>query len=661
MPWAGLLRPLRGEFSWTLRLQTPAFDHHRLKSVRMGSSEASPTNGSQWVNLLWAITLGRVLVVTSPANGDIMEVASVSIPRQESKEYLHDAPQNDSSMARCLGRLLAGNRRLGRAYRAAALRSARTAARRRRGAAAFGRAPRRLARSPRRDQCQEPPAHGRHRAAPGGLSQEAGLPSVDRRARGQVDARRHAGLGLHGRPGPARETRPRRRGPDPLPGTRRLPRHLRAGQRFGLFEGADWDVWSHKYNLLGLLTYYQYTGNEAALAACRKMGDLLIATFPAKKSILAAGTHLGMAATSVLEPIVLLYRATGDERYLQFARYIVKSWDEPNGPKIIATLLTQKQVNKTANGKAYEMLSNLVGLCELARATGDRALLEPVLNAWQDIVDKRLYLTGSASAGECFQADFVLPNGVNSNICETCVTVTWIQLNLQLLRLTGEARFGDELERTFYNHLAAAQHPQGNDWCLLHGPGGPQALRQGDHLLPLQRPPRHGPGPAGRLSARPRRGARRAAGEHAWRVSHATLELGGQAVTVRQQSGFPRSGESVLTLRLARPATFALRVRVPAWASPADPPGRRRQPDFAGRLGNACRPGSGKTATGSRSGLRSVRGSCRASTAMRAGPRPPGDRSCWPATSSRTRLCRRCARWGLSRRSRYGRSKRIAS
>jgi len=77
-----------------------------------------------------------------------------------------------------------------------------------------------------------------------------------------------------------------------------------------------------------------------------------------------------MAATSVLEPMVVLYRFTGEPKYLEFARYIVKSWDEPNGPKIIATLLKEKQVNKTANGKAYEMLSNLVGLCELARATG---------------------------------------------------------------------------------------------------------------------------------------------------------------------------------------------------------------------------------------------------------------------------------------------------
>ena len=149
-------------------------------------------------------------------------------------------------------------------------------------------------------------------------------------------------------------------------------------KRFGLYEGADWDVWSHKYNLIGLLTYYQYTGNRLSLDCCRKMGDLLIATFPGKKSILAAGTHIGMAATSVLEPVVLLYRFTGDKRYLDFARYIVKAWDEPHGPAIAASLRAGKGVNHTANGKAYEMLSNLVGLCELARATGDRSLLEPV-------------------------------------------------------------------------------------------------------------------------------------------------------------------------------------------------------------------------------------------------------------------------------------------
>jgi DUF1680 family protein len=104
-------------------------------------------------------------------------------------------------------------------------------------------------------------------------------------------------------------------------------------RRFGLYGGADWDVWVHKYDLIGLLTYYHYTRNPRALEAGRKIGDLLVATFgPGKKSILAAGTHMGMASTSVLEPVVLLYRETGDPRYLDFARYLVSSWDEPGGP-----------------------------------------------------------------------------------------------------------------------------------------------------------------------------------------------------------------------------------------------------------------------------------------------------------------------------------------
>jgi uncharacterized protein len=338
-------------------------------------------------------------------------------------------------------------------------------------------------------------------------------------------------------------------------------------KRFGLYPDADWDVWSHKYNLIGLLTYYQYTGDKPALAACRKMGDLLLATFPAKRSIVAAGTHVGMAATSVLEPIVLLYRTTGDDRYLQFARYIVKSWDEPDGPKIIATLLTAKQVNKTGNGKAYEMLSNLHGLCELARATGDRELLAPVLNAWQDIVGNRRYLTGSASAGEHFQDDFILPNGMASNICETCVTTTWIQLNLQLLRLTGEARFGDELERTLYNHLSAAQHIDGNDWCYYTALEGRKPYDAGITCC-------HSSGPRA-MALAPQTAYLRvhdSAGDtllvNTFETSRATLELGGQSVTVDQQSGFPRRGQSTLTLRLAQPATFAIRVRAPAWADP---------------------------------------------------------------------------------------------
>lgn len=349
-------------------------------------------------------------------------------------------------------------------------------------------------------------------------------------------------------------------------------------QRFGLYRGADWDVWVHKYNLIGLLTYHHYTGRADALAASRKIGDLLLKTFgPGKKSILAAGTHVGMASTSVLEPIVLLYRTTGDGRYLEFAKYLVRAWDEPNGPRVMSTLLAEKAVRKTANAKAYEMLSNLVGLCELARATGDRQYLQPAVHAWEDVVANHLYLTGSASHHEHFHEPHELPNAMAANVGETCVTVTWIQLNTQLLRLTGEARYADELERSYYNHLAAAQRPDGAHWCYYtalegfkpYGPGinccvssGPRGMAMAPQLAYLrQRKP--GVGPDTLVV-------------NLFEASTATLPVGETQVTLEQRTLFPQAvgrgesfaGQSELTIRATRPVRFGLRFRAPAWARP---------------------------------------------------------------------------------------------
>ena len=342
--------------------------------------------------------------------------------------------------------------------------------------------------------------------------------------------------------------------------------------RFGLFRNADWDVWVHKYDLIGLLTYHRYTGRKDALDAATKAADLLLRTFgPGKKSILSAGTHVGMASTSVLEPIVDLYRVTGDSRYLNFARYIVTAWDEPRGPRVLKTLLTERSVDKTANGKAYEMLSNVVGLCELARVTGEKQYLDAAVSAWEDVVAHQLYITGSASHHEHFHTPHDLPNHVAANVGETCVTVTWIQLNAQLLRLTGDSRYGDELERSYYNHLAAAQRPDGAQWCYYtalegtkpYGPGinccvssGPRGMALAPQLAYLK-------------------------GKDAGRdfllvnlleSSTVTTSLGGERVRIEQDGNFPSvgsdsQGRTVLTIRTPRPAVFGIRFRAPHWTT----------------------------------------------------------------------------------------------
>ncbi|MBL8277597.1 MAG: glycoside hydrolase family 127 protein [Pelomonas sp.] len=339
------------------------------------------------------------------------------------------------------------------------------------------------------------------------------------------------------------------------------------GQRLGLFPNADWDVWSHKYNLIGLLTYHRYTGEPTSLQACRRMADLLLRTFPAQRSILAAGTHLGMAATSVLEPMVLLFELTGHAPYLDFARYLVAALDEPGGPALLSSLLAGRPVHEVANGKAYELLSNLVGLVAFSRATGEPQGQAAALAAWHDIRAHRLTQTGSMSQWEHFQPMARQRLDVAAHVGETCVTTTWIQLNLALLCATGEARFAEEIERSYYNHLTAAQHLAGSRWSYytpLQGrkwhqaeitcchSSGPRALALAPQAAYLV-----AQAPVPTLAV------------NTLETSEARLTLGGVEVHAVLHSGFPRRGTARLTLRLAQPARFALRWRLPGWARPA--------------------------------------------------------------------------------------------
>ena len=327
----------------------------------------------------------------------------------------------------------------------------------------------------------------------------------------------------------------------------------------------SWDVWAHKYNLIGLVTYAYYTGNERPLSTCRRMADLLCETFgdgPGKRDIITAGEHNGLAPTSVLEPMVLLYRMTGEPRYLDFCKYILRAWEQPNGPHVVSRLLTLKRVDKVGDAKAYEMLSCLNGLLEYYRTVGgDRSLLDACLNAWQDIVDKRLYPTGTASAYEVFHGDYELPDV--ANVGETCVTVTWLQFNAQLLRLTGEARFAEQLERTALNQLLGAQRPDGAAWgyyvqmegrkpyssqldghcCLSSGP-------RGIALIPTFAVTTDAQGLVVNL----------------YEAGTANLRLRDKTpVAVKIDTLYPSAGQIDITVNPAGRHAFVVKLRVPAW------------------------------------------------------------------------------------------------
>ena len=336
-----------------------------------------------------------------------------------------------------------------------------------------------------------------------------------------------------------------------------------ADQRFGLYPDADWDVWVHKYVLLGLLAEHRRSGHKGSLAACRKIGDLLCATFgDGKRDLNAAGQHVGMAATSVLEPMVLLHRVTGEAKYLAFAQAIVRGWERPGGADLLRALLAKKPVCDIANGKAYEMLSNLIGLCELYRQTGEQRLLDAVLWAWQDITAERLLPSGSGSTHEHWNKQLPVPVAPEDDVAETCVTVTWLQLNVQLLRLLGEARFGDEIEKTVYNHLLAAQRPDGAAWCYFTPLQGTKVFRTDTNCC-LSSGPRGLALLPGIAVTHDERGVQ----VNLFGFGRAEVVVGGVKVVISEgaPSDYPWVGGATLRVRAEKTVEFPLAVRIPPW------------------------------------------------------------------------------------------------
>jgi hypothetical protein len=323
----------------------------------------------------------------------------------------------------------------------------------------------------------------------------------------------------------------------------------------------SWDVWVHKYDLIGLLSYYEISNYEPALTSARKVGDLLARTFgdkPGQRDIIASSTHVGMAATSVLEPMALLYRYTGEPSYLEFCRYILRAWEQPNGPKIISSLNAKGSVYRTANAKGYEMMSDLVGLVELYRTTGEETFLKTAQIAWNDIATRRLYITGTTSSHEHFQDDLSLRGEERDDVGEGCATVTWLQLTWQLLRLTGEAKYAEQLERTVYNQLLGAQDPANGNICYFTPLDGHKRATPGINCCVSSEPrgismiPSLAWGELGRGIAV---------------ILYAPGRMETKTAVLESKTKYPLDGSVEITVKPAKAAAFPLLLRVPAWTS----------------------------------------------------------------------------------------------
>jgi len=238
-----------------------------------------------------------------------------------------------------------------------------------------------------------------------------------------------------------------------------------------------WDTWTHRYNLYGLLVYESEFPDERIVEACRKMADLLIEVYgEGQHDLTKYGTRRGISATTLLESIVMLYERTGEEKYLDFAEHIVEMSEQNPHLRLMDAMLKKETVVYPGDGKGYQLMANLLGYLRLYRATGNEKYLTAVLNGWQEIHDKHLLVTGGPwtmhmpynGNSECFA--FTKDFQPEIGHVENCCTVTWMQMNIHLFELTGDAKYIQEAEVALLNDLYAHQHPEGIEWCYYIAP-----------------------------------------------------------------------------------------------------------------------------------------------------------------------------------------------
>ena len=238
----------------------------------------------------------------------------------------------------------------------------------------------------------------------------------------------------------------------------------------------SWDLWVFKYCILGLLYYYQLRKDEKALEASCRAVDLLIEVFgeDGERNLNCTDSHGGLASGSVLEAVVKLYGITGEKKYLDFSRRIVKHYwasDTEGTPNLIERITDPAQLRSIGNGKCYEMMSCFVGLVEYARYSGEIEYLEKVIAVRDNIASYYRQLNGCMSINEHWGKQYVFSE---RDFLETCVAFAWIQLNSRLFEMTGDPKCIEYIEETAYNHIMASICPEASAWAIYTTLVGPK-------------------------------------------------------------------------------------------------------------------------------------------------------------------------------------------
>lgn len=315
-----------------------------------------------------------------------------------------------------------------------------------------------------------------------------------------------------------------------------------------------WDTHEMGYLIWALLTDYQYFREPSSLAAARKAADYLVRRWPSMPKDWGQGGDIAshVALTGLERTMLALHRETRDPSYLDFVvgPRALPSWDYP--------IVIGRRSG--IEGHVYAYIARSLAQLELYREQPDRRLLRNAERALDFMANQDgALITGGTGQCEIWTDD----QDGRGDLGETCATAYQLRVYDSMLRMRGEARLGDWMERTIFNALFAAQSPDGRRLRYFAPTEGERVYWDTDtYCCPCN---------YRRIVAelptlfyyRSARGLT----VNLYGPSTAHLQVGRDIpITVRQVTDYPNSGRVRLQLDPERPVTFTLQLRIPAWA-----------------------------------------------------------------------------------------------
>ncbi|MGI9467960.1 MAG: beta-L-arabinofuranosidase domain-containing protein [Rubripirellula sp.] len=318
------------------------------------------------------------------------------------------------------------------------------------------------------------------------------------------------------------------------------------------------------------IAYRQATGKRKLLDVASRFADLICDTFgPEGRNDAPGHQEIELA-------LFRLFDLTGERRYLATARFFIDQRGDAGRKQRYGTYSQDhRPFVEQENGVGHSVRAGYLycAATDIARRERDEAYANALFRVWDNVTNRKMYLTGGIGqpgGPEGFAGDYELGNGCYA---ETCSGIAFAMWNHRLHLMTGESKYADLIERTFYNNMLSALSVEGDRHYYTN---------------PLETGGRERwPWPGHDCACCPSNlvrvissigGYAYSQSENTIRVnqyldSRAELLMGANTIVLKQETQYPWDGDIQIAVVPEQSAEFEIKLRIPGWARNQPMPG----------------------------------------------------------------------------------------